>query len=107
MLGIRMVVVVRRRGQATRVDYRNFFIIGTIWVPASLVLALLPWLLYEEEPFFMGLAFLMMGLAYITIGLVNRDKWGKRIEVPPTRSMKLTIVIFSALVLLVWSCSLH
>ena len=99
LLGIAMVVVVRRRREGSRLDYRNFFVMGVIWIPTGLLVALLPWLLYEEDVFFMGLVFLVMGLVYMTIGLVNRDKWGRQIEVLPPRARKLTIIIFSVLVL--------
>jgi len=41
----------------------------------------------------MGSFFLMMGLAYLAIGLVNRNKWGKQVEVPPESRKKMVIVL--------------
>jgi predicted membrane channel-forming protein YqfA (hemolysin III family) len=32
VLGILMVVVVRRRKEPRRVDYRNYFVMGVIWL---------------------------------------------------------------------------
>ena len=93
LLGIVLVVFVRRRKQPRRVDYRNYFVMGVIWLAAAPVLILLPWLLHGEEPFFMASFFLIMGLAYTIIGLLNRDKWGKQLEVSPRAEKKMMIVI--------------
>jgi nitrate reductase gamma subunit len=94
-----MVVVVRRRKEPRRVDYRNYFVMGVIWLAFAPFLILLPWLLHGEEPFFMGSFFLMIGLGYTIIGLMNRDKWGKQVEVPLESRKKMMIVLgFAALV---------
>jgi formate hydrogenlyase subunit 3/multisubunit Na+/H+ antiporter MnhD subunit len=53
-------------------------------------MVLLPWILYGEELFFMGFFFLAMGIAYVIIGLRNRDKWGKQVE-PPPRANKIVL----------------
>ena len=93
LLGIVLVVFVRKRKQPRRVDYRNYFVMGVIWLAAAPVLTLLPWLLHGEEPFFMASFFLIMGSAYTIIGLLNRDKWGKQLEVSPATEKKMMIVI--------------
>jgi len=99
VLGILMVVVVRRRKEPRRVDYRNYFVMGVIWLAFAPFLILLPWLLHGEEPLFMGLFFLIMGLGYTIVGLMNRDKWGKQLEAPPeTRKKTMTILGLAALV---------
>jgi dolichyl-phosphate-mannose--protein O-mannosyl transferase len=93
LLGFVLVVFVRKRKQPRRVDYRNYFVMGVIWLAAAPVLTLLPWLLHGEEPFFMASFFLIMGSAYTIIGLLNRDKWGKQLEVSPATEKKMMIVI--------------
>ncbi len=93
VLGILMVVVVRRRKEPRRVDYRNYFVMGVIWLAFAPFLILLPWLLHGEEPFSMGYFFLMMGLGYTIIGLMNKDKWGKQVDVPPESRKKMMIVL--------------
>jgi len=70
---------------------------GVIWLAFAPFLILLPWLLHGEEPFFMGSFFLMMGLGYTIIGLMNRDKWGKQVEVPLESRKKMMIVLGLAL----------
>ena len=83
VLAIGMVVALRKRKEARTVDYRNYFVMGVIWVLSAPVMILLPWILHEEEPSFMpiGFVFLAMGVPYMIIGLGNKDKWGKQVEV--------------------------
>jgi Ca2+/Na+ antiporter len=90
VLAIGMVVAFRKRKEPRRVDYRNYFVMGVIWLLFAPVMALLPWILHGEEPFFMGFFFLVMGIAYMIIGLRNRDKWGKQVE-PPPRANKIVL----------------
>jgi len=102
VLGIGMVVVLRKRKEPSRVDYRNYFVMGVIWIPTGIILSLVPWLLHGEEPFFMGLVFLMMGLAYTAIGLVNREKWGRQVEISHAadRGSMILAVVAGGLLLL-------
>ena len=93
LLGVAMIVVVRKRKQPRVVDYRNYFVMGVVWIPTGLVLSLLPWVLHGEDFSFFGLFFVMIGLAYTIIGLVNRDKWGKQVEVSPTISKSLALAV--------------
>jgi len=90
VLAIGMVVAFRKRKEPRRVDYRNYFVMGVIWLLFAPVMVLLPWILHGEEPFFMGFFFLVMGIAYMIIGLRNRDKWGKQVE-PPPRANKIVL----------------
>ena len=96
VLAIGMVVAFRKRKEARTVDYRNYFVMGVIWVLSAPVMILLPWILHEEEPSFMpmGFVFLAMGVPYMIIGLANRDKWGKQVEVPhKVNKIVLAIVV--------------
>lgn len=81
-----MVVVVRKK-EKRQTDYRSFFMIGVVWLPTGLIFLLM------EKSSGMGSFFLVMGLAYLAIGLANRDKWGKRVEVPPVTRKKIMIVL--------------
>lgn len=101
LLGVVMFVFVRKRPQPRRMNYRNYFVMGVVWIPTGLVLSLLPWLLHGEDLSVIGLFFVVMGLAYTTLGLVNRDKWGKRIEVPTRTTGNLMILMILVGVLLV------
>jgi uncharacterized membrane protein YidH (DUF202 family) len=96
MLG---VVVWKRRKERRPTDYRSYFTTGIFWVASGLILSLLPWLLHGEDFNFMGSFFLIMGVGYAIVGLMNRDKWGKQVEVPPeTRKKTMTILGLAALV---------
>ena len=75
--GILTVWMVRRRKKEGKqqVDYRNFFVLGMTWVPLSIILMIVFFIL--QIPFYIGLPLLALGIIYLSIGLVNRDKWKK------------------------------
>ena len=52
-------------------NYQAFFAIGIIWLPVGVVFML------TINPG-LGIAFMGMGVVYLAIGLVNRDKWKKK-----------------------------
>jgi len=101
LLGVVVVVAIRKRKQPTRVDYRNYFVMGVVFLATGVFLILLPWFLHGEVSLSMGGLFLVMGLAYTISGLLNREKWGKQVEVPATttRNMTITILVLALLVL--------
>ncbi|MBN1855544.1 MAG: hypothetical protein JW846_01165 [Dehalococcoidia bacterium] len=76
---IYVVVKVRRRqkgrGKRKDVDYRGFFTMGVVWFPLGLVWLLVYLLL--SLPLIIPLPFTGIGLAYLILGLTNRDKWDK------------------------------
>jgi len=93
------VVFWKRRKRPRPTDYRSYFTMGIVWIASGLILSLLPWLLHGEEFNSTGLFFFAMGLGYVVIGLINRDKWGKQVEVPPeTRRKTLVVLGLAALV---------
>jgi LPXTG-motif cell wall-anchored protein len=93
------VVVWKRRKKPGPTDYRSYFIMGIVWIASGVILFLLPWLLYGEEFNSVGSFFLAIGLGYAVVGLINRDKWGRQVEVPPeTRKKTVTILGLAALV---------
>ena len=97
VLAIGMVVAFRKRKEPRTVDYRNYFVMGVIWIVFAPIIALLPWILHHEEPVQlipMGFVFFAMGTPYVIIGLRNRDKWGKRYpDLPPHEANKIVLAI--------------
>ena len=55
------------------IDYKAFYLIGMIWIPVGFVFLI-------TINITIGIAFFGMGIAYIAIGLYNRDKWGRKNE---------------------------
>ena len=51
-------------------DYQVFFTIGVVWLSVGVVFML------TTNPG-LGVAFMGMCIAYLAIGLANRDKWKK------------------------------
>ena len=71
-IGIVLVfVTAKKRQQGIEPDYRGLFIMGVIWAPIGLVL----WITLDN-PGMIGLS--VMGVAFLALGLVNRDKWQER-----------------------------
>jgi hypothetical protein len=82
MIGILLIAIfvlivtiywVKKYGKDERikeVDYRAFFIIGMSFLPIGIVLTFV-----VGNPGFIG--FMGLGIAYIAIGLANKDKWKK------------------------------
>lgn len=101
ILALLVVAVIRRRKEPRRIDYRNYFVMGIIWLAFTPVMILLPWILHGEEPSLGFSFFFVMGLAYVIIGLRNRDKWGKKVEVPPTASKKMMGIIGVGVLILI------
>ena len=73
-----LVVVLRKRKRkrkAGETDYRAFFIMGVVFLPTGFAMMIV--YVLEELPFEIGLPLFALGLIYLIIGLVNRDKWKK------------------------------
>jgi hypothetical protein len=73
-----LLVVLRKRkkaGKTGETDYKAFFIMGIAFLPTGVAMMLMYFLV--ETPFEIGLPLVALGLIYLIIGLVNRDKWKK------------------------------
>ena len=73
-----MVLVLRKRKNARKTgetDYHAFFIMGLAFLPTGLAMMLVYF--FVEIPFEIGLPLFFLGLIFLIIGLVNRDKWNK------------------------------
>ena len=73
--GILAVLMVRKKKREGKqiVNYRVFFLLGITWVPFSIVLMVVSFIL--QIPFYIGFPLFALGLAYLVIGLKNRDTW--------------------------------
>ena len=73
-----LVLVLRKRkreGKAGETDYKAFFIMGLAFFPTGLAMMLVYF--FTELPFEVGLPLFALGLIYLLVGWVNRDKWSK------------------------------
>ena len=73
-----LVLVLRKRkreGKAGETDYKAFFIMGLAFLPTGLAMMMVYF--FTELPFEIGLPLFALGLIYLIVGLVNRDKWKK------------------------------
>ncbi|WP_455367786.1 hypothetical protein [[Eubacterium] cellulosolvens] len=93
IVGLLLTIIAAKR--ATKhprpTNYRAFFIMGIIMFPVGLGSMLLQ--LIFDETFIIGFPITALGLVYLVIGLANRDKWGKPVEVSPTTRKTLTLVV--------------
>jgi hypothetical protein len=60
----------KKEGKIVETNYQVFFIIGIAWIPIGIAF------MVTINPA-IGMAFMAMGIAYLLIGLANRDKWDK------------------------------
>jgi len=101
ILALLMVAVIRRSKEPRPIEYRSYFVMGIIWLASAPAMIMLPWVFHGEEPSLYFMFFLVMGLAYVTIGLHNRDKWDKKAEVPTIASRNLMAAIGVLVLILV------
>ena len=73
--GILATLMVRKQKKEGKppINYRTFFILGVTWIPFSIVLMVVSFIL--QIPFYIGFPFFIIGLIYLIRGLTNRDKW--------------------------------
>ena len=78
------------------IDYKQYYNIGIAWIPLGIVFMII------FENINIGAFFFVMGLAYISIGMKNKKKWGKKIKLTK-RQIKIrqySMVLLSLLVIL-------
>ena len=78
--GILAVLMVRKKKKEGKphADYRIFFLLGITWVPFSIILMIVSFIL--QIPFYIGFPLFTVGIIYLVIGLVNREKWSKKAD---------------------------
>jgi len=68
VIGLVFVLYSQFKKEKIKPNYRLFFILGMTWVPLGVVF-------YKTTR---NIGFLIMGIIFLIIGLINKDKWGKR-----------------------------
>ena len=85
---VAVVVALRRRrkgrGKRQGPDYRGFFTMGIVWCPLGL-LWVVTYMLLDLPPI-IPLPFTAIGLAYLILGLTNRDKWDRKNKRPSRKT---------------------
>ena len=95
VLAIIGILIYKKKGWKRKVDYRNYFNIGLVWLPVGIVF----FIIFENVA---GAWFLLMGLAFLLKGLKNRDKWGKPQKVSPKyQKMLMMSVLIGVIVLII------
>ena len=85
LLGIILAVKFRNSNKKHEPDYRTFFIIGIIWLPVGLATK--------------NSGLWIMGLAFLALGLANKDKWNKQKISKEQRNMQMIAIVLGILVL--------
>lgn len=78
VLGVSVLVIllgavvwkIRKGNSPGEVNYKAFFILGIVFLPVGVTLSI-----STKNPGLLGISGL--GVAYLAIGLANRDKWKK------------------------------
>jgi magnesium-transporting ATPase (P-type) len=94
VLAIISIFWLKKKGWKRKVDYRSYFNMGIIWFPLGIVF----YLIFENM---IGLWFLLMGLVYLSIGLKNKNKWGKPQKVSPKDQKRMAIIVALLVILFV------
>ncbi len=93
ILAVLGIFVLKRKAWEREVDYRNYFNMGIIWLPFGIIF----YLIFRNV---IGLWFLIIGLAYLSIGLKNKDRWGKPQKISPKYQRIMMIAIALGLIIL-------
>lgn len=80
IIGFLVVLFVQFKKGKYKPNYRLFFILGIAWAPLGMVFYITT----------KNLGFFAMGLIFLIIGLVNKDKWE---ELDPATSRQKKIII--------------
>jgi hypothetical protein len=75
-VGIILVIVIWKRPKTSRFkgsNFHTFYVMGLVFIPFGIV----SMAVYSRlgMPFFFGVPFLAMGITYLIVGLLNKDKW--------------------------------
>jgi len=85
------LIIIQYRKQKYELNYRLFFIFGIIWFPLGIVF-------YNTTK---NIGFLIMGLIFLIIGIVNKEKWKEPTPVTtPKNKIIIGLVIFTVFLVL-------
>ena len=86
LLVIFLAVFIKRKGWNRKTDYRDYYYIGITWLPLGIAF----WLIFDN---IVGIFFIVMGLSYLSIGLKNKERWGKPQKVSPQFQKTLMLLV--------------
>ena len=72
-VGLKIAWRKKKESETAKTKYRAFFIMGRIWILASIVLMGIYFIF--QIPFYIGVPLFVLGLVFLIIGLINRGKW--------------------------------
>jgi len=90
VIGLVIVLYSQFKKEKIKPNYRLFFILGMTWVPLGVVF-------YKTTR---NIGFLIMGLLFLIIGLINKDKWGEMVVINPQKRKLLIGLIITGLLVL-------
>jgi len=88
--GLVIVLYSQFKKEKIKPNYRLFFILGMTWVPLGVVF-------YKTTR---NIGFLIMGVIFLIIGLINKDKWRETVIVNPQKRKLLIGLILTGLLVL-------
>ena len=91
VIGLVFVLYSQFKKEKIKPNYRLFFIFGMTWIPLGVVF-------YKTTR---NIGFLIMGVIFLIIGLINKDKWGETAIVNPQKRKLLIGLIFTGLLVLI------
>ena len=91
IIGLVIIFYPKFKKEKIKPNYRLFFILGMTWVPLGVVF-------YKTTR---NIGFLVMGLLFLIIGLINKDKWGEMVVVNPQKRKLLIGLIITGLLVLI------
>jgi uncharacterized membrane protein len=87
VIGLVIVLYSQFKKEKIKPNYRLFFILGMTWVPLGVVF-------YKTTR---NIGFLIMGVIFLIIGLMNKDKWGEAVIVHHQKRKLLIGLIITGL----------
>ena len=93
IIGLAIVFYSKLKNEKVKPNYRLFFIFGTTWVPLGIVFYI------NTE----NIGFLIMGVLFLIIGLINKDKWEETgIPSPQKRKLLIGLTLVGLLVFMIF-----
>jgi uncharacterized membrane protein YidH (DUF202 family) len=90
VFGLAIVFAFKMKEKKQEPDYRTFFILGVTWIPLGIATE--------------NYAFCVIGVAFMIIGLLNKDKWKEPVKFsklkPEQRRYKILVMVSLGLLVL-------
>ena len=92
VIGLVIILYSQFKKEKIKPNYLLFFILGITWVPLGVVF-------YKTAR---NISFLIMGVIFLIIGLINKDKWKETLVVNPQKRKLLIGLILTGLLVLAY-----